>query len=156
MKKQMKQLKNRYGNDMKEYEYIVLATDEIFSHMISSVICLENYYNDSIDSSFRSIFTAFKELRGDYEKYVSANPNGRDDKMELAKFRMKCRYKREEILRSFIQELKHIDNLIDYDSKVREYYDKIEKEDVETLEMQLMIYPYLLSLVRKNEESKEN
>ena len=32
---------------MKEYEYIVLATNEVFSHMITSTICLENYLNDA-------------------------------------------------------------------------------------------------------------
>ncbi len=139
---------------MKEYEYIVLATNEIFSHMISSVICLENYYNESIDNSFRNIFAAFNELRDDYKEHMSMA--GDDERMQLAKFRMRCRHKREEILESYIEELKELDNSIDYDDKIREYYGRIEKEDVETLEMQLMIYPYLLSLVRKNEESREN
>ena len=44
----------------------------------------------------------------------------------------------------------------EYTDKVKEYYNNIENEDVETLEMQLMIYPYLLSLVRQKEENKEN
>jgi hypothetical protein len=139
---------------MKEYEYIVLATNEIFSHMISSVICLENYYNESIDNSFRNIFAAFNELRDDYKAHMSENVD--DERMQLAKFRMRCRYKREEILKSYIEELKEIDNSIDYDDKVKEYYGRIEKEDVETLEMQLMVYPYLLSLIRKNEEDRED
>lgn len=141
---------------MKEYEYIVLATDEIFSHMVSSVICLENYYNESIDNSFRNIFAAFNELRGEYKEHIYANSDADDDTMENAKFRMKFRHKREKILRSYIQELRFIDDSIDYDAKVREYYDTIEKEDVETLEMQLMVYPYLLSLIRKKEENREN
>lgn len=78
-----------------------------------------------------------------------------EQKMQLAKYKMRCRHKREEILESYIAELKKIDDSIDYVERVRDYYKKIEKEDVETLEMQLMLYPYLLSLVRKNEESKE-
>ncbi len=141
---------------MKEYEYIVLATNEIFSHMISSVICLENYYNESIDNSFRNIFVAFNELRKDYKTHMSVELDSEDERMQLARFRTRCRHKREEILESYIEELKELDNSIDYDSKVREYYRRIEKEDVETLEMQLMIYPYLMSLVRKNEEGKAN
>ena len=140
---------------MKEYEYIVLATDEIFSHMISSIICLENYYNECIDNSFRNIFVEFNELRQDYKKNVDAGLHDGEQKMQLAKYKMRCRYKREEILESYIAELKKIDDSIDYVERVRDYYKKIEKEDVETLEMQLMLYPYLLSLVRKNEESKE-
>lgn len=140
---------------MKEYEYIVLATDEIFSHMISSIICLENYYNECIDNSFRNIFVEFNELRQDYKKNVDAGLHDGEQKMQLAKYKMRCRHKREEILESYIAELKKIDDSIDYVERVRDYYKKIEKEDVETLEMQLMLYPYLLSLVRKNEESKE-
>lgn len=140
---------------MKEYEYIVLATDEIFSHMISSIICLENYYNESIDDSFRNIFVEFNEIRQDYKKNVDAGLHDGEQKMQLAKYKMRCRHKREEILESYIAELKEIDDSIDYVERVRDYYKKIEKEDVETLEMQLMLYPYLLSLVRKNEESKE-
>lgn len=35
------------------------------------------------------------------------------------------------------------------------FYNKIDNEDVETLEMQLMIYPYLLSQIREEEEKKE-
>lgn len=139
-----------YGNRMKEYEYIVLATNEIFSHMLSSVICLESYYNDSIDNSFRNIFAIFNQLREDYRE----NSENDDELMQIAKFRMKCRYKREEILRSYVEELKEIDASINYDEEIRNYFNRIEKEDVETLEMQLMIYPYLLSLIRKNEESK--
>ena len=141
---------------MKEYEYIVLATNEIFSHMISSVICLENYYNQNIDNSFRNIFHSFNELREDYKVHMSTESDTDDERMQLAKFRTRCRHKREEILKSYIEELKELDNSINYDDKVREYYDRIQKEDVETLEMQLMIYPYLMSLVRKNEEGKAN
>lgn len=141
---------------MKEYEYIVLATNEIFSHMISSIICLENYYNECIDNSFRNIFVEFNELRQDYKKNVDAGFHDDKQKMQLAKYRMRCRHKREEILESYIAELKELDDSIDYVERVKDYYKKIEKEDVETLEMQLMLYPYLLSLVRKNEESKGN
>lgn len=138
---------------MKEYEYIVLATDEVFCHIISSVICLENYFNDSIDDSFRNVFAMFNEIREDYKRHSKNDDN---EKLEFSKFSTKCRCKREEILESYIEELKEIDNSINYDDKVKEYYNNVEKEDVETLEMQLMIYPYLLSLVRKKEESKEN
>ena len=138
---------------MKEYEYIVLATNEIFSHMLSSVICLESYYNICLDNSFRNIFATFNDLRNDYQQHVKDDI---EETLKSAKFKMKCRYKREEVLRSYIDELKEIDNSIDYDTEIRDYYSRIEKEDVETLEMQLMVYPYLISLIRKKEESEEN
>ena len=141
---------------MKEYEYIVLATNEIFSHMLSNVICLESYYNDCIDNSFRNIFKMFNELRDDYKEQSRSSSEDPNETIETAKFRIKCRYKREEILESYIEELKEIDSSIDYDKEIRDYYSRIEKEDVETLEMQLMIYPYLISLIRKKEENEES
>lgn len=141
---------------MKEYEYIVLVTDEVFSHMISSVICLENYFNESIDNSFRKIFTMFNEIRKDFKQNFQQDVGIIDESLEIAKFKIKCRSKREEILQGYIEELKEIDPSIDYLQQTREYYDRIEKEDVETLEMQLMVYPYLLSLIRKKEENKES
>lgn len=137
---------------MKEYEYIVLATNEVFSHMITSTICLENYYNDTIEDAFRNIFTMFNKFRVDYKENMKDISDSKALQLESARFKTKCRIKREEILKSFVKELCEIDSTINYEEKIQEYYNRIEKEDVETLEMQLMIYPYLMSLVRKNEE----
>ncbi|OUQ47669.1 hypothetical protein B5E64_01550 [Drancourtella sp. An12] len=137
---------------MKEYEYIVLATNEVFSHMITSTICLENYLNDSAEEAFRKVFVMFNQFREDYKKNMEKAGDSSAVEIETARFKTKCRVKREAVLKSFINELKEIDNEIDYDNEVRKYYNRIEKEDVETLEMQLMIYPYLMSLVRKKEE----
>lgn len=141
---------------MKEYEYIVVVTNEIFSHLISSTICLENYFNESIDDSFRNLFTYFNEVRKDYKKNIGENSQGGSEKLDVAKVTARCRYMREKILESYIKELEKIDESINFREKTAEYYKKIEKEDVETLEMQLMIYPYLLTLIRNNEEGKEN
>lgn len=142
---------------MKEFEYIVLATDEVFSHIITSVICMENYYNDTSENGFRTIFTLFNNFRMDYKdnmEHVDFN-NRKALEVEAARFKIKCKKKREDILTSFIKELRNIDKTINYEEKIKEYYNRIENEDVETLEMQLMIYPYLMSLVRKNEEEME-
>lgn len=141
---------------MKEYEYIVEATNEIFSHMISSVICLENYKRTNVlKGSFRNIFNMFDELREDYRKCVEEGELEQNSDVLEAQLKMKCRIKREEIIKRFIRELKYIDETIDYDKESAEFYDKLRNEDVETLEMQLMIYPYLLSKIRKNEENKK-
>lgn len=138
---------------MQEYEYIVEATNEIFSHMISSVISLENYKRtNELKGSFRHIFYMFDELREDYQKSVDVDL---DSEVLDAQLKMKCRMKREEIIKRFITELEHIDSSIDYNKKATEFYEMLEQEDVETLEMQLMIYPYLLSQIRENEEKKD-
>jgi len=65
---------------------------------------------------------------------------------------LRSRCKREEIIESYIVELENIDPSIDYRRLLDELYQKMEKEDTEDLEMQLMIYPYLLSEIRKKEE----
>ena len=137
---------------MKEYEYIVLATDEIFSHMITSVICLENYRRDDLGGVFRKIFSMFNELRDDYKKSNLGKDVSKD--IQLACMRTKCRYQREKILDGYIKEMENIDNTIDFRHEVEEFYKRLEQEDVETLEMQLMVYPYLLSVVRGKEEEK--
>lgn len=140
---------------MKEYEYIVLATDEIFSHMITSVICLENYRRDNLDGVFRNIFAMFNELRDDYKNTILLMEN-EDEEMQRACMKTKCRLKREKIFDGFIKEMENIDNTIDYRQEVGNFYRNLEKEDVETLEMQLMVYPYLLSVLRKKEEGNKD
>lgn len=136
---------------MEEYEYIVLATDEFISHFVAKTICLENY-NDETDYSddFKKIFKFFKALRCDYKERYS----GDICEIDISRLKTEFRFKREEILQEFILELSKIDDSIDYKSKVKEYFEQIEKEDVETLEMQLMVYPYLISLLRNKEESE--
>lgn len=141
---------------MKEYEYIVEATNEIFSHMISSVICLENYKrSNDLKGSFRHIFHMFGELRQDYKECVEKNDLSQNIDVLDAQLKMKCRIKREEIIKRYITELEYIDGTVDYKKKSSEFYNKLDNEDVETLEMQLMIYPYLLSEIRKKEENEK-
>ena len=72
--------------------------------------------------------------------------------MQDAQLLLRSRCKREEIIESYIVELENIDPSIDYRRLLDELYQKMEKEDTEDLEMQLMIYPYLLSEIRKKEE----
>ena len=50
----------------------------------------------------------------------------------------------------------NIDDTIDYRQEAGNFYNNLEKEDVETLEMQLMVYPYLLSVLRKKEEGNKD
>lgn len=136
---------------MGEYEYIVLATDEILSHFVAKTICLENY-NDEISYSedFKLVFKMFGNLKQDYDKrYCNST-----EIMDVAKIKAEFRLRREEILKDFILNLSEIDGSIDFASKAKEYFNRIENEDVETLEMQLMVYPYLISLLRNKEESE--
>ena len=69
-----------------------------------------------------------------------------------AGFQAVCKKKKEELLREFIRELKAINAEIDYEEAVRNYYSVLEQEDVQTPEMYLAVYPYLISLIREKEE----
>lgn len=138
---------------MKEYEYIVLAIDEFMSHFVTKTICLENYYDEDYAEDFKSIFKMFCELRDEYRNIY----NQSDIKpIDIAKIKAEFRFKREEILNDFILKMESIEKTIDFKEKVKEYFNDIGKEDVETLEMQIMVYPYLISVLRKNEESRSN
>ena len=91
---------------MKEYEYIVLATDEIFSHMITSVICLENYHRDNLNGVFRNIFAMFNELREAYKNTILLMGN-EEEELQRACMKTKCTCKREKILDGFIKEMEN-------------------------------------------------
>lgn len=136
---------------MKEYEYMVLVTDEIFSHIITSVTCLENYTRSDLSGAFRKLFSLYNELREEYYE-LKRDVKEIPEEVQDAQLLLRSRCKREEIIESYIVELENIDPSIDYRRLLDELYQKMEKEDTEDLEMQLMIYPYLLSEIRKKEE----
>ena len=136
---------------MKEYEYMVLATDEIFSHIITSVICIENYTRWDLSGAFRNLFSMYNELR---EEYLALKENQEKvpEEIQDAQLILKSRQKREEIIESYIAELEAINPSINYRQLLSELYQRMDQEDTEDLEMQLMVYPYLLSQIRKEEE----
>lgn len=136
---------------MKEYEYVVLATDEIFSHIITSVICLENYARKDLSGAFRNLFSMYNKLRKEYQE-LKEKQNGIWEEIQDAQLILKSRLAREEIIESYIVELEKIVPDINYRELLTELYQRMEKEDTEDLETQLMIYPYLLSKIRKVEE----
>lgn len=86
---------------MKEYEYIVLATDEIFSHMITSLICIENYKRSNLSDVFRSVFSMFNELRDDYRQVLKRS-EGVDEEIINAQLKARCRCRREEVYNGLI------------------------------------------------------
>lgn len=141
---------------MKEYEFMMLAVDEIISHDIAAVICMENYKNCYLPRGFRKAFDLFCEFRMDYERNKDEMQNEEKERMTVAKLQAECRLRRQEILKGFILDLKHIDSAIDYKDEIKRYFCKMEQEDVQTMEMQLLMYPYLISLIREREEKVEN
>lgn len=136
---------------MKEYEYMVLVTDDIFSHIITSVICLENYTRNDLSGAFRKLFAMYNDLR---DIYRNVKEDGTTEEIQDAKLLFMSKCKREEIIESYIVELERINPSIKYRELLSKMYQRLENEDTEDLEMQLMIYPYLLSEIRKQEEKE--
>lgn len=136
---------------MKEYEYMIIAIDEVICHDVAGIICVENYFDCYFPNGFRKVFDLFSDFREEYkdnkEKYQYE-----ESLMETVKFQRRCRELREMILAKFIDELKKINLEIDYGNKVKEYLLQMDKEDIQTTDMYLRIYPLLMLLIREKEE----
>jgi len=137
---------------MRDYELMVVAIDEVISHDIAGIICMENYKNCYFPKGFRKVFDLFCKFWRDYEENKKELENEESQELEFAKYQAKCRYEKEQILRNFVDELKAIDADIDYEAEIRRYMEHLEKQDVQTQEMYISVYPLLISLIREKEE----
>lgn len=140
---------------MLDYEYMLMAIDEVLSHDVAGIICMENYHNCYFPNGFRKIFDQFWVFQKEYEHNKEKLQTEIAQEIEIAKFQARCCYQKEELLRNYIKELEHIEPSIDYKEEVKKYRVSLEQEDVQTLEMELAIYPYLVSLIREREEKVE-
>lgn len=138
---------------MYDYEYLLVAIDEVLCHNVAAIICMENYKNCYLPKGFKKIFDLFCEFIDEHESHKK-NTSQTEDELKLAmiKFQSECHIKQEDILKLFIKELKGIDSNIDYEKEVEKYIEDLAQQDVQSPEMQLLIYPYLISLIREREE----
>ncbi|MDE7018773.1 MAG: hypothetical protein K2P65_14600 [Lachnospiraceae bacterium] len=113
---------------------------------------MENYKNCYFPNGFRKVFDSFCKIRNEYEANQEKYEMKETEAIEKIRFQAQCREKKEELLKSFIEELKGINSEINYIEEIEKYYKTLEQEDVQTLEMHLSIYPYLISRVREKEE----
>lgn len=140
------------GLGMKEYEYISLTVDELFSPLVTSCICLENLGDKDAGKNFRFMFTLFNKLRQEYQNEFSDETIPEETQAERCK--ALCKIRKEGIFSDYLARLKQVDSSIDYEKAIQKYREEVSKMDVESLELDLMIYPYLISLIRKEEETK--
>lgn len=141
---------------MKNYEHMMIAVEECLCHEIAAAICLENYRGKSLPKAFQKAFEMFSEYRKDFEQ--NQKRYEKDSVDDRIRFQMKCRKQREEILDGFLKDLKAIRADIDYGQEVKRYLEKLDKENVQTPEMVIGLYPMLITQIRKKEEkaNKEN
>lgn len=137
---------------MQDYEHMIVAIDELICHNVAGIICMENYKNCYFPNGFRKVFDSFCEIRKEYEENREKYVEEKSEVIEKIRFQAQCREKKEKLLREFINELKDIDSEIDYETELKKYYNTLEQEDVQTPEMYLSVYPFLISLIRKKEE----
>lgn len=140
---------------MRDYEHMLVALDEVISHDVAEIICMENYKDCYLPKGFRKVFDLFCEYREDYESNKDKYQNEETKEMEFIKFQASCRIRKEEHLKKFVDELKSIEPDINYEAEIERYQECIEQEDTQTQEMYLSIYPLLISLIRKKEEEVE-
>lgn len=140
---------------MWDYEHMMIALDEYICHHIAGVICMENYFDCSFPKAFRNVFDSFCEFREDYEQNKKKYMDKDKEKTEKIRFQLSCRKKKEELFRSFIENLEKIDSEINYKQSAKDYFETLKNEDVQTPEMYLAVYPMLISLIREKEERCE-
>lgn len=140
---------------MRDYELMLMAIDEVISHDIAGIICMENYKNCYFPNGFRKAFELFCEFWKDYEANKEQLEGAQSQDMSVVKYRAKCCKKREDILKNYVEELKEIDSSIDYEIELQRYMKLLEEQDVQTQEMYLSVYPLLISLIREKEEKVE-
>ncbi len=137
---------------MKDYEHMVLAIDELISHRVSGIICMESCRSCYFPKGFRKVFDSFCEIRKDYEDNQEIYSDESMEMVEQTRFQAYCRQEQAEILNNFIKELEELAPEIDFREEARNYYCALEQEDVQTPEMYLSVYPFLASLISTKEE----
>lgn len=140
---------------MRDYEHMLVALDEVISHDVAGIICMENYKDCYLPRGFRKVFDLFCEYWEDYESNKDKYQNEETKEMEFIKFQASCRIRKEEHLKKFVDELRDIEPAINYEAEIERYQECIEQEDTQTQEMYLSLYPLLISLIRKKEEEVE-
>lgn len=139
---------------MQDYDFMLTAIDEVISHEVAGVICMENYKSCYFPNGFRRIFDLFCEFWAEYEEKREKFQNKETQKLEFLNFQAECRIKREKILEDFVKELKKIESEIDYEAEIKNYKIALSETDIQNSEMNLSIYPLLISLIRKKEEGE--
>ena len=137
---------------MHDYEYMLVAIDEVISHEVAGIICMENYKNCYFPNGFKKVFDMFCEFQEEYETSKQDFQKEKCQEMEFIKFQSQCRSRKEELLKNFVAELQGIDSSINFIAEVHKYKETLEQQDVQTADMNLSIYPLLISLIREREE----
>lgn len=121
---------------MREYEYVVGALEGYLCEQLASVICMENYENDSHPHGFRHIFDEFIQLREEYEtNKIKQNDEWREQAAS--------------ILDSFVEDIGRTVPKDKINASKDHYLAKLDEEEYKTLGKRIAIYPYLISEARK-------
>ena len=139
---------------MKEYEYVVMGIEEFLCDQLVSVICQENFDNESYVHGFRRIVDEYRKLHQEYGDRMEVLSNPDFEETEKEKFKKECIEKRENILSKFVQGLDEQHNNIDVVGIKNTYLEQLQKEDYISLGKRVYIYPYIISQVRKVEMEK--
>ncbi len=130
---------------MEEYEYILLSIDNFLSFYNTMSICLENYSGLNYPNAFENFFECYQYFHKDFQKRKPQNVTA-----EI------CRLRTLKELHTK-QFMKNIQPKYDKSASQNDYNVFLENENElknDTLETQLLLYPYILKQLRISEEKK--
>lgn len=136
---------------MKEYEYVVIGTDEFLVDELVSVICQENFEGASYPHGFRRIFDEFRYLHEEYQKKQTVLDNPEHEDEERKQYTKACITKRDVMFKKFCQDAIANSSDKNLEIKIQEYINKLEQADIVTLEQRVLIYPYIIKTIRESE-----
>ncbi len=125
---------------MKEYEFIIKAIEGYWSDQIAATICRESYEQKTKIGGFQEMFREYGKL---HELFSS----GQESDWQLYIDSMKG--KREERLNAFIADLEIEEVGVDIGKIKSRYLEELEKEEDQTVEKRVYIYPYLVEHMRE-------
>lgn len=137
---------------MKEYEYIYFGIENLLIDNLVCAICQENLENRTIEGAFQQLFRFYNELRKSYLEKKDLFENLDSCEKAYTEFEKYCIEQRNEILNSFLIDIRNNYPDLDVDSIVKKYNEEIESEDVLSTDKRVCVYPYIMSKIRRYEE----
>lgn len=135
---------------MKEFEFVVSAMDAFIVDQLVSVICTENYEEESYVGGFQKIFDDFRTLHEEYQKNREKLDSPGDQTSYTEQIRA-WESRRNDVRKSFLEYIKEDNPGHDIFTFVRTYEEKMKAQDITSIEMRVLLYPYMIRKMRELE-----
>lgn len=139
---------------MREYEFVVKAIEEDFCDQLTALICYESYRVEPHEDGYRRLFDKYGEL---YNLFRDGCTDCEDIDSLLDEYHVKWKCNCDDRLNRMLKDLKKATGVTesDIDGFRETFLRKLDKEDVQTPEKRVYIYPFLITKVRELHSKKE-